>query len=534
MREIAPKQRGVHVSLRNMTLVVLEDERERAMLKDNLYGLGCVGLLEGPWNLKNKEFIQQFIMIREQKMECNNIFDATIRNRPEEWTTRVWREVYNFLPGGGGMANRTDKYVEGKFLLEVDPKDGFPVRECKDARERRLLEFLVPIVHPDKPTRVIRTLRNTIFGAISGERSIDWSIIFMELVNRLVGGAGKAKSTPICPFLYHLYESKGLLTEDKETDYKMVQELNRYRITPDRDPESDSKIQLITGLEPNHVVAPVNQIKRGNQLKQTYRALDGSPPTWSRGKGSQPNLEGARPNNPPPERPQPEQPELQSEPEQPEQEETPWVLKPFEPVVQSYKVVKKQYQAMEKLLNSISRYLDAEPGDILDHIKALPKPQDLSDLQAQVDCLLRENKELKAKAKEGDLLWKEVGELKNRIAVVEKEVKTARAERDKSKEVAKKLHGFLGYPSDVFNKARLYDHGLKQPTTDSGIKMMWCMVNYGLKMEKTLKELRALLHPTGAQSELVGTPGAGPSTTPAPIPSPEFVTLPATQPDPLM
>ena len=100
-------------------------------------------------------------------MERNNIFDATIRDRPEEWTARVWREVYNFQPGGGGMANRTDKYVEGKFLHEVDPKDGFPVRECKDARERRLLQFLVPIVHPDKPTRVIRTLGNTIFGAIS-------------------------------------------------------------------------------------------------------------------------------------------------------------------------------------------------------------------------------------------------------------------------------------------------------------------------------------------------------------------------------
>ena len=39
----------------------------------------------------------------------------------------------------------------------------------------------------------------------------------MELVNRLVGGAGKTKPTPICPFLYHLYESKGLLTEDEET-----------------------------------------------------------------------------------------------------------------------------------------------------------------------------------------------------------------------------------------------------------------------------------------------------------------------------
>ena len=64
--------------------------------------------------------------------------------------------------------------------------------------------------------------------------------------------------------------------------------------------------------------------------------------------------------------------------------------------------------------------------------------------------------------------------------------------------------------------------------------MMWCMVDYGLKMEKTLKELRALFYSTGVQPELAGTPGAGPSTTPAPTSSPNFMTLPVTRPDPLL
>ena len=133
------------------------------------------------------------------------------------------------------MANRTDLYIEGKFRNEADPKDGFPVRECRDSRERSLLEFLVPIVHPDKPTWVTLTIGNTIFGALSGERPVDWAKIFSELVQRLVVGAGKSKSTPICPFLYHLYESKGLLTEEEKTDYTTAKELNRYRITPERD-----------------------------------------------------------------------------------------------------------------------------------------------------------------------------------------------------------------------------------------------------------------------------------------------------------
>ena len=86
----------------------------------------------------------------------------------------------------------------------------------------------------------------------------------------------------------------------------------------------------------------------------------------------------------------------------------------------------------------------------------------------------------------------------------------------------------------MLNKARLYDNSLKQPTINSGVKMMHCMVDYGLKLEKTLKELRALLHPTGSQPEPVSTPGAGPSIVPAPTPSPEFVTPSGTQPGPLL
>ena len=86
---MAPKQRGVYVSLRNVTPVIPDNEGKRAMLKEDLHNLGCAGLLERSWNLKNEEFIQQFVLIREHKMERSNIFDTTIRDRLEEWTAGV-------------------------------------------------------------------------------------------------------------------------------------------------------------------------------------------------------------------------------------------------------------------------------------------------------------------------------------------------------------------------------------------------------------------------------------------------------------
>ena len=63
---------------------------------------------------------------------------------------------------------------------------------------------------------------------------------------------------------------------------------------------------------------------------------------------------------------------------------------------------------------------------------------------------------------------------------------------------------------------------------------MRCMVDYSSKMEKTLNELRKILHPTGSQLEPEAIPGSGPSAVPAPTPSPDFVTPPVTQSDPLL
>ena len=397
------------------------------MLKEDLQSLGCAGLMERPWNLKNEEFIQQFVLIREGKLERNNMFDTTIRDRPKEWTTGVWREVYDFQPGGSGLANRIDLYIEGKFRNDADPKDGFPVRKCMDPRERRLLEFIVPIVHPDKPTRVTRMIGNTIFGALSGDRPVDWGKVFCELVQRLVGGAGKAKPPPICPFMYHLYECKGLLTEEEETDYTIAKELNRYEIPPERDEDSDSGILRITGPEPRRAPAPVNQVKRGKRNRKSHQEPKGSQPIRSRGEGSRPSSERARlvsravspgpasprPVSPRPVSPRPASPRpLSSQPERSQPEDRPWVRKPFDPVRESYKVVKSQYQAMESFIEEISTYMDSEPADVMNRIKDLPKLEDLTDLQARMDCLLKENVELKARTDEGEALKAENARLR--------------------------------------------------------------------------------------------------------------------------
>ena len=47
---------------------------------------------------------------------------------------------------------------------------------------------------------------NTLFEALDGGREVDWGIVFRDMAQRLAKGVGKPKPTPICPFLFHMYD----------------------------------------------------------------------------------------------------------------------------------------------------------------------------------------------------------------------------------------------------------------------------------------------------------------------------------------
>ena len=75
--------------------------------------------------------------------------------------------------GGERFASRTDKFIGSKFQNPANPKDGFAIADCEDSRAKKVLEFLIPIIYPKKPTRVTVMVGNTIFGALLGEQKVD-------------------------------------------------------------------------------------------------------------------------------------------------------------------------------------------------------------------------------------------------------------------------------------------------------------------------------------------------------------------------
>ena len=151
------------LTLRSVVPAIPKEPGERVHLEEDLNRIGCIGLLSKLWVVKDER------MVRELTKGAPNQYEGTVRVRPETWGAERWREAYGFGTKGEGFASQTDKFIGGKFRFA---KDGFAIADCEDSRAKRVLEFLISIPYPEKPTRVTVTVGNTIFGALLGERKV--------------------------------------------------------------------------------------------------------------------------------------------------------------------------------------------------------------------------------------------------------------------------------------------------------------------------------------------------------------------------
>ena len=119
--------------------------------------MDCEGLLAKPWNLHAEDTLREF------RFDRKNQWLGIKRRDSENWAPDIWNRVYKFPRGvGEGWAGRRDGLFAMKFRADPDPKDGFHPGNCRNLRERRVLEYLMPILNPDKPKRTSLTMANTL------------------------------------------------------------------------------------------------------------------------------------------------------------------------------------------------------------------------------------------------------------------------------------------------------------------------------------------------------------------------------------
>ena len=121
-------------------------------------------------------------MLKELKTGAPNQFESTIRAKPNMWTTVTWRKTYGFGPDGAGFCARNEDFTPGRFSGPVHSKDRYLMNDCSNPRVRRVLEFLVSIMFPDKGARVTVEIASLILGSFENKRKVDWGLILYGTV----------------------------------------------------------------------------------------------------------------------------------------------------------------------------------------------------------------------------------------------------------------------------------------------------------------------------------------------------------------
>ena len=392
--------------------------------------------------------------------EKDNRWHGTVHQTPEKWTAKEWRKVYGFVREGEGMASQTDRFMDGKFSGRVNPKEGYAVVDCKEPRARKVLEFLVPLLYPEKPTRVTITVGNTIFGALSGERPVGWGVVVKDLVQRLLSGMGKSKAMPICPYVFHLYQvHELLLPAEKEYQIKEAQLKHNVESEGEEDLESpedpkeeesldDSKCESLTSGE-------IREIQ-----KQEVARLKKSPLNKRKQLAAKELVEKQK--SPPP----------MDGPE-----------RSYQIIANTCREIRARERERETLIQALCKQLGYVRSEgLLEAVDDLPSQRKVDELEAKNAFLLEKASKTGAELKE-----------------VKEDHKKALDKLNVALAFNQKLEAYVGHTGDVVNKARLFDANLAKNPVSAG-KVIPVLVDFAEKMEELLDEMKVLFD--GLQPEV--------------------------------
>ena len=302
-----------------------------------------------------------------------------------------------------------------------------------------MLEFLIPILYPEKPTWVKVTVGNTIFGALLGEGKVDWGIILQSVVAKLVEGARKLKATPIRPYMFHLYMGHEVLSAKEMVAYDIGLDLLRYDCTPESKPDQGSSVRLDSKPSPS-----VEHNQRSDKRPATARII-------------------AKPRN-------------QSEALDRIQQEIEEMLHSFDNVIKWMELAKIHYDQLGEVVYDVCKALgNVKIQDIDDAFIQIAWKQEVANRDAWISQLTWENKELQTRLLKAqrNLKLEETNILGayKLIGLLEEHVRNSR---------------------DLATKAWLYDKAIAKSGGVTALKLIHICVDYSAKMETILAEMQAL------------------------------------------
>ena len=325
-----------------------------------------------------------------------------------------------------------------------------------------MLEFLLPILNPEKPKRISLTMANTLFGAMSGSRPVNWGLLIHEIVAEALPNIGK-KPSFLFPFIFHLYHHYDLLVPDEEDELTIAADEVTYKLQPEAGETETSSNPIVPDAPPS---------------------TPGSPQPLP------------RPVSPPPPPPSyPPSPPPTHHPEAGPSGEATWrnvdssawdfPANPFRQVQEGLEELQHQYKRLQHIARGANQALDnCGPGNIVRKIAKRADRRELDQARKEFDQVRNENALLQAQV---TAMLEELGQKSEKLWRYHAEQSVAFG----------RIRELVGNPAEIVNKAHLYDRMMATGDPTSARQTLPILVKYSRTMKDLLAEIQKVVPPRG-------------------------------------
>jgi hypothetical protein len=156
-------------------------EKDRQdILEANLRKIGCGKLWDLPWRYSDD------FMVNEVALQQLVMWPDTIRGRSEKWTSKLLAQKWGLSLEGKDLparkVNLAEKYFEGR----PSGGDGWKLTDCRHQEFREVLEFLIPLLNPNKPKRVTVGVASAVVDCLINNEKYSQARIFEERIKNQV------------------------------------------------------------------------------------------------------------------------------------------------------------------------------------------------------------------------------------------------------------------------------------------------------------------------------------------------------------
>ncbi len=128
-----------------------------------------------PWDIQDGTYLDFY------NGRIDPRFSAIMKGKPAEWDLEFVGDSFQLPLEGHGFLSQKDPLFERYFAQDRVVSHGYKISQCKDPELMILFHFLIPILHPRKPSYIPVKWANTVIASWSGEREINWAFIMHKV-----------------------------------------------------------------------------------------------------------------------------------------------------------------------------------------------------------------------------------------------------------------------------------------------------------------------------------------------------------------